>query len=339
MHDTDRHGLPAPEGLPEAFSGPVWGAAQVATLAITLGLIGGLIVAPEPSLNLLWGVLIPFLPLSFLFGTGIWRSICPLATLNMLPNRWAGRRRVTPKGARRAGLIGIAILAILVPARRFAFNNDGLVLAAVIVAVAVLALLLGLVFDAKAGFCNAICPVLPVERLYGQYPLLSAGNPRCPSCSACTPGTCIDLAPARSLVQAIGPPTTRQRWMQRPLGVFAAAFPGFIVGYYTISDVGWSGAAGVYGHVFLWGALSYVAVALISKLTDLDSRIALPLLAATAVGLYYWFAAPVLVTSMGLPGWAETAIRVVTLTLVGVWLSSALTASTPQPNSLSPIDS
>ena len=33
--------------------------------------------------------------------------------------------------------------------------------------------------ERKAGFCNALCPILPVERLYGQAPLVAAGNPRC----------------------------------------------------------------------------------------------------------------------------------------------------------------
>jgi hypothetical protein len=312
---------------PGAFSSVPWGGAQATTLAITSGLVGGLVVSPERSLSLLWNVLIPVLPLTFLFGTGIWRSVCPLATLNMLPNPWGGRRRVSALGARRAGGFGIVVLALLVPARRFLFNTDGPALAMVIVAVAAVALLLGFVYDAKAGFCNAICPVLPVERLYGQYPLLKTDNPRCPSCAACTPGTCIDLAPARSLVEAIGRPLDDRRWLQRPLGAFAAAFPGFILGYYTLDDVGIGAAGGVYLHVISFAAGGYVLVALAVRLTGVESRIALPLLAAAASGIYYWFAAPAIVVALHLAPWAATAIRVGTLTLVGVWMSMALPSS------------
>ncbi|MGD8331524.1 MAG: hypothetical protein PVJ49_18980 [Acidobacteriota bacterium] len=303
--------------------------AQVATLAITVGLVGGLVLAPEPSLNLLWGVLIPLLPVSFLLGTGIWRSICPLATLNMLPNPWAGRRRVSARGARTAGVAGIASLLLLVPARRFLLNNNGPALAAAIAIVALIATALGFLYDSKAGFCNAVCPMLPVERLYGQYPLLKTDNPRCPSCAACTPGTCIDLAPARSLVEAIGPPLTERRWLGRPLGAFAAAFPGFIAGYYTLGDVAASRAGGVYLHVLGFAAGSFVVVGAITMLTELDARVALPLLAATAVGLYYWFSAPLIAIALALPSWAATPIRTAALLLVAVWLSSALTSDNP----------
>lgn len=298
-------------------------------MAITLGIVGGLVIAPETSLNLLWGVLIPLLPVSFLLGTGIWRSICPLATLNMLPNRWTGRRRVSARAARTAGVAGIAALLLLVPARRFLLNNNGPALAAAIAMVAVAAVALGLLYDSKAGFCNAICPILPVERLYGQYPLLKTDNPRCPSCAACTPGTCIDLAPARSLVEAIGPPLTERRWLVRPLGVFAAAFPGFIAGYYTLGDVAVSRAGGVYLHMLGFAAGSFVLVGAITTLTELDARLALPLLAAAAVGLYYWFSAPLIATALGLPPWAATPIRTGALLLIAVWLASALTSGDP----------
>ena len=56
---------------------------------------------------------------------------------------------------------------MLVPARRFLCNEHGIALAVVVISVAVAALAFGAVFDFKAGFCNAICPGLPVEKLYG----------------------------------------------------------------------------------------------------------------------------------------------------------------------------
>lgn len=310
---------------------PAWAVAQAIVMVATLALIGALIAVPDVAMRLLWGLLVPLLPLSFLFGTGIWRSVCPLATLNMLPNRWVGRRAVSAAGARLAGVAGIVLLALLVPARRFAFNTSGAAVSGLILAAGAGALLLGFVFEAKAGFCNAVCPVLPVERLYGQYPLLRTGNPRCPSCAACTPGTCIDLAPARSLVRAMGPPIHDGRWARRPLGAFAAAFPGFIVGYYTLVDVPLSEAAGVYAHVFGYAAASYFIVVSFVGLARLHSNVALPLLAAAAAALYYWFAAPAITRALVLPGSAAAAIRVATLVLVGVWLSTALVRSGAVP--------
>jgi len=311
---------------PGAFSGPLWGAAQLVVLSVTLALIAGFVVRPEASLNLLWGVLIPTLPLTFLLGTGMWRSVCPLATLNMLPNPWVGRRGVDVAGARFAGILGIGLLFVLVPARRFLLNNNGVAMAVTVLAVAVLAVVLGFVYDAKAGFCNAICPVLPVERLYGQYPLLTTNNPRCPSCTACTPGTCIDLSPTRSLLESIGPSTTGRNWLWRPLGAFAASFPGFIVGYYTTTDVPLNQAGGVYLQVFVCAAISYALVVGITTLTGAQGRLVLPLLAATAVGIYYWFASPLIVEALALAPAIAGVIRVTTLLVVAAWLASALRA-------------
>lgn len=309
---------------PGAFSGPLWGTAQLVVLVTTLALIGGFVIRPEASLNLLWGVLIPILPITFLLGTGVWRSLCPLATLNMLPNPWIGRRDVHAKGARTAGILAIALLFLMVPARRFFFNTNGLIMAGTVLAVALLALFLGFVYDAKAGFCNAICPILPVERLYGQYPLLSTANPRCPSCTACAPGTCIDLSPTRSLLETIGPSPTGQNWLRRPLGIFAASFPGFVVGYYTTSDVPMSQAGAVYLQVVVCALISYALVAAATGLTGAQGHMMLPLLAGTAVGIYYWFAAPLIAEALGVSTSVATVIRVVALLVVAAWLSSAL---------------
>ncbi len=309
---------------PGAFSGPLWGTAQLVVLVITFALIGGFVIRPEASLNLLWGVLIPILPLSFLLGTGLWRSLCPLATLNMLANPWIGRRAVSTTAARTAGIVGIVLLFAMVPARRFFFNTNGLIMAGTVLAVALLALFLGFVYDAKAGFCNAICPILPVERLYGQYPLLSTDNPRCPSCTACTPGTCIDLSPARSFLEAIGPSPAGQDWLRRPLGIFAAAFPGFIVGYYTTNDVPLSQAGSIYLQVLVCAVISYALVAAGTTLTGARGDLVLPLLAAVAVGIYYWFAAPLIAEALGVSASVGTVIRVVALLVVAAWLSSAL---------------
>ena len=311
---------------PGAFSGPLWGTAQLAVLVVTLALIGGFVVRPERSLELLWGVLVPLLPITFLLGTGIWRSVCPLATLNMLPNPWAGHRGMTTTSARAAGVIGIVVLFTLVPARRFLFNTNGLAMAVTVLLVALLAVVLGFVYDAKAGFCNAVCPVLPVERLYGQYPLLSTDNPRCPSCSACTPRTCIDLSPTRSLLETIGPAAEGENWLRRPFGIFAASFPGFVAGYYTTADVPVSQAGAVYLQTLVCAMISYALVLSVTMLSGAQGRVVLPLLAATAVSIYYWFAAPLIAEALGASSAAGTAIRVFTLLVVVAWLSSALRA-------------
>ncbi|MFV1981617.1 MAG: hypothetical protein ACC655_10720, partial [Rhodothermia bacterium] len=179
----------------------IWTFLQWLGILATVVLLAGLIVVPDESLRILWFAIIPILPASFLISPAIWRGTCPLATLNTMLNGVVSRRYLRARYIPYVGMAGIILLVVMVPARRFLFNENGLVLAITVAAIAVAALVLGAFFDHKAGFCNAFCPVLPVERLYGQGPLVKLGNPRCttptPSasgraCGLCTDKACID---------------------------------------------------------------------------------------------------------------------------------------------------
>ena len=301
----------------------LWRIAQVGGILSTVVLLMGLVVKPEIALDVLWNVVIPLVPASLLISPAIWRNVCPLATINLLINRPAGRRVLSHKLVPTATIVGIALLGIMVPARRFLFNTDGVMLAVTVAVVALLALVMGAFFDTKAGFCNAMCPVLPVERLYGQHPLVEIGNPRCNPCTVCTTRGCIDLAPSKAIMQTLGAERRSHAWLTTGFGVFAGAFPGFVVGYYTTQDGPLSIAGAVYGHVAIWALASYLATVVLVRVFDASAGRAMVLLAASAAGLYYWFAAATITTAFGIEGSPTLGIRVVGLTLVGAWLLRA----------------
>jgi len=301
-----------------------WQIAQVIVLVSTVVLIVGFLVQPDLALPLLWTILIPVLPASFLIAPSLWRGICPLATLNMLPNSRMGRRVMPKRAIPWVNALGIVLLVVLVPARRFLFNEHGIPLAVVVIAVAVAALLLGTIFDAKAGFCNAICPVLPVEKLYGQHPFVELTNPHCALCLLCTPKGCIDLAPSKSAMQALGSAQRSAAWLKTAFGVFAAALPGFIIGYFTTADGPLSAAPSVYLNVALWAGGSYIVVAVFVRLFKVRAAISLSVLAATSVGLYYWFSAPIIAATLGIVAVGTVVIQSAALALVGVWLWRAI---------------
>jgi hypothetical protein len=266
-------------------------------------------------------MVIPLLPAVFLVNPMLWRNVCPLATLNVAIGT---RNRNSPlRGAplRWSWAIGIALLAVMVPARRFLYNTDGAALAATILAVGILALLAGALFSRRAGFCNAICPVLPVEKLYGQGSLVQIRTARCSDCSLCTPVGCIDLARAKTVAQTLGPNRRDGQWLTTPFGLFAAAFPGFVVGYFTLIDGPLATAWAVYGHVFLYAAVSLVVVGTSVRLLRIPGRLAVAALGALAVALYYWFAATKLSAAYGIGEGhtGETLIRAATLGLVALW--------------------
>jgi hypothetical protein len=312
----------AAAGLADSsFAGAgLWRLAQAAGVALTLLLLAGLLLRPDLTLRILWNGVVPLLPAVFLVQPEIWRNVCPLATLNVASGRRVGRRANSATVSRALGSVGLVLLLVLVPARRFLFNTDGPALALTIAAVAVLALALGFAFDMKAGFCNTLCPVLPVERLYGQRPLLRLPNARCRPCTLCTRKGCLDLVPAKSVKQTLGVHSRSGRWLRTPYGAFAAAFPGFVIGYYTTSDVALSAAWSVYGHIGLWMLGSYAVIAAAALILRVPGEVATVPIAALAFGLYYWFAASVVVESLGLAGWVTPAVRVAAAALIVLWL-------------------
>lgn len=72
----------------------IWRAAQHAGLVATAALLAGLAATPAPALNLLWNAIVPILPAVFLVNVAIWRNVCTLGTLTMLPGGRLGGRTI-----------------------------------------------------------------------------------------------------------------------------------------------------------------------------------------------------------------------------------------------------
>jgi hypothetical protein len=313
-----------------ASTSPLWRVAQATGLALTLVLLAALVLRPETSLRVLWYMVIPVLPAVFLINPLIWRNVCPLATLNAEAGIRFGKRTLDGRALRYAWIGGIVLLAVMVPARRFLFNVNGAALAVTVIAVAALALAAGFAFTRRAGFCNAICPVLPVEKLYGQAPLARLGSARCSSCNLCTPVGCVDLAGAKTVAQTLGPSRRGAGWLLTGFGAFAAAFPGFIIGYFTTEDTTIGNAFGVYANVAAWTLASYAVLAAFSAVLRLRASVGVPVFGALAFILYYWLAAPAVATAFGFAAGGAYAIRVLAVALVVLWAVRA-TETTLKP--------
>lgn len=284
--------------LPLVASHPTWRAAQAVGVLLTVALLYAFLAWPTVALPLLWDRVIPLLPAVFLVNPLLWRNVCPLASLNEL----GGRAREAPVAAGRwlaaAWAVGIVLLALLVPARRFLFNEHGLAMTVTVSAVALLALGAGFVVSRRGGFCNTICPVLPVEKLYGQAPLLELGSARCGDCNRCVGAGCPDLAGRKAAVQSVTPGRSGH-WLATPFGTFALAFPGFIVGYFTTADGSLASAPVVYGTVLFWSVASLLVLGAAVLASRARPIVALFALGAVAITTYYWFAAPKLVVAYG----------------------------------------
>jgi hypothetical protein len=132
------------------------------------------------------------------------------------------------------------------------------------------------------------------------------------------------------VAQTLGAARQSTAWLRTGFGAFAAAFPGFIVGYYTSSDVALTAAGSVYLYIGAWALGSYVLITVMVSLLRLSSGLALLLLGGLALSLYYWYAVEVVLTAMGIAGLWPMALRGAALLLIGVWLTGAVPRVLPK---------
>lgn len=313
------------------WSRRLWTTAQIVAFGVTLAVVAGLFLAPDLTLRLAWYGVVPVLPASFLLNAGLWRGVCPIASANTFRSNDRGRPMST-QAMKILWTAGIGLLLVLIPLRHVLLNGNGPALGVLLLLIVGAAFASGWFIRAKGGFCNSVCPVLPVEKLYGQHPLIHVRNPRCVPCTLCSTKGCMDIDTLKAVHTASrsgsGPGSKAgsggRSWLRTPMGLFATVLPGVILGYFLVDDVPSSSALEIYGTVLGMGAASLVAFAAPIGLADLPPRRVSPLLAALSAGLYYWFAAPGSVAAFGGPVELGLLLRGAFLTLVVVWLVRAL---------------
>lgn len=271
-------------------------------------LLTALVLAPDPALRTLWNIAVPLLPATFFLTPALWRGVCPLSTLNALGNRVGRPRDMTDRETAVIGALGLVLFHLIVPARHLGLNTDGPLLA-----IGALALAMGAVYSSRSAFCNALCPVLPVERLYGQAPVLGLERGRCGACTVCTPRGCIDLADRKAMRQLLGAPRHGRTWLSTPFGIFAAALPGFIAAYYATPDLGLDSAIRVYATTLGASLASYALVSGLVIATGARPMRAIAWCAALSGALYYWYTAAVITRNLALPPMTVPVIRAVAL--------------------------
>ena len=314
--------------LPSRVPIAAWHALRVLSVVAAVALAALLVVRPEQGLFLLWQLVIPIVPAVFLVAPGFWRNVCPLAALNQLP-RVAGFTTGlthTPAIREYSFVIGIAAFFALASARKFLFNADGAVAAALIFAALGLAFLGGVVFKGKSGWCSSVCPLLPVQRLYGQTPFVTVPNSHCHPCVGCTKN-CYDFNPKVAYLADQYDDDRRYVGYRR---FFAAVFPGFVAAFYLVPDPPAVTVPRMYFEFAAYMAVSLAAFTTLETFAKVRANTLTALFAAVAFNVYYWFSAGTIVGAVGalaettpapLWGWV---IRGAALAVTVVWLARTL---------------
>jgi nitrite reductase (NADH) large subunit len=309
--------------------GWAWRLLRLGSMLGALAVAAVLVLQPELGLPLFWGLIVPVLPLVFMLTPGIWRNVCPLASSNQAPRRLGLIKKLNQKtlATGAAFPIGIGLFIVAILARKLMFNASGPATAALIVGAMVMAFAGGIVFKGKSGWCSSICPLLPVQRLYGQTPFIKIANTQCEPCVGCAKN-CYDFNPGSAYLADQYDADPSYRDFRR---FFAGLFPGLILGFYLVPGTAEIGPGAVVAQMLLYMASSLTVFTLFDLLFK-STRNRLPVVfAALAINVYYWFAAPIVLNTLqqlGAPidvtlvGAVRTAVAIASL----VWIARSIQA-------------
>lgn len=263
-----------------------WHAVRVISTLGTIALCVILITQPTLGLLIFWGMFIPVLPLVFFIAPGIWRNLCPLASMNQIPREigWTKALTIPDNFRDYVILIGIALAIAIITARKYFFGTNGIAVAGLIIACLILAFIGGMLFKGKSGWCQSICPLLPFQRIYGQTPLIKVRNYHCRPCVGCTTN-CYDFNPEVSYIADLN---SEDIYRANYFKIFAAILPGLVYAFFNVPN---PPAISIW-HMYGWFVIDIsISVSIFYLLTILfrirDSLIA-SLYGAIAFNLFYF---------------------------------------------------
>lgn len=275
---------------PTSVAPRIWQVARVVVLAGLLSLVVGGALLPAKTLALFWGVLVPTLPAVWMLAPGLWRNVCPLATTNQIPRvfGFSAGRNVPPFITRFGYTIGATAFATLVLTRKVVFNTSGSSVSWLLAIVVACAFTGGLIFKGKSGWCSSICPLLPIQRLYGQAPVRRVANAHCESCVGCTKN-CFDFNPGVAYIADIYDDDPQ---FVGPRKLFAGAFPGLVLAFFRVGSMDEMGAVGLYSRSVVWILGGIALLHLAESYLPIRPNTLQPVFGAAGFAMFYWYVLP-----------------------------------------------
>jgi nitrite reductase (NADH) large subunit len=290
--------------IPSRLSLRAWRGVRAVSLAFALVVAGLLVAKPDTGLFLMWKVVIPALPLLFMVAPGVWRNICPLATSNQTPRALGITKALNPPNwLKEYGyVIAISLFVGFVILRKVGMDDSGPLSALLLLGAMTGAFAGGMVLKGKSGWCSTMCPLLPVQRIYGQTPFALVGNNHCQPCVGCAKN-CYDFNPRAAYLADLN--DNDGYWAGRRR-FFVGAFPGLVLGFFATADNDVVG-------MLLYMAVSLALFALATTFIKVSTHTITSTFGAIAFGIFYWYVAVQLEP-------ATWPLRAAAIALAAVWL-------------------
>lgn len=278
----------------------LWRIAQISVWLLGVIIFINLIVNPVTGIHLFWNILIPLAPALFVVAVGVWRNICPLSSTVLFPRHmgFLKRKKLTIAQAGKLNLIAVIALFILVPLRHAIFNMNGTATALLLISITLVAVFAGLFYEWKSAWCSGLCPIHPVEKLYGIKNKLTLPNAHCNTCHRCvTP--CPDSTPG------INPLSSKKTRYHKIAGfLMIGAFPGFVWGWFQVPDYNGIASFTQLMSIYMLPVIGLIVSSVLFLLLKrfINEKILIAIFSAAAVSCYYWFRIPALVGFGVFPG-------------------------------------
>jgi len=271
----------------------IWRIVQAVVWLVGAVILFCLLFFPPLGVLLFWNILIPVAPVLFVIGTGVWRNVCPLATTVLLPRHLSlsKRKRLSLEELGKLNLVAVIVLYIIVPLRHAVFNTNGIATALLIISMAFIGIILGFVYEWKSVWCSGLCPVHPVEKLYGENVFMSMPNAHCNQCRNC-------VIPCPDSTPNINPQITAKTIYHKISGLMIiGGLPGFIWGWFHVPDETAITKLSTFFSVYQMPLLGFAITLIIYEILALIVRPKyqqklISIFAASAVSCYYWYRIP-----------------------------------------------
>lgn len=175
--------------------------------------------------RVVWTMVVASIPLFIvLVGYHRWRRICPLAFFAQIPVRLRrpGVKKASPWLQANYYYIPVAIFVVSLWLRLISTNGDGHAITAFFVLLSLAALIFGAFYTGKT-WCNYICPVSFIEKIYTEpHGLRETPNSQCTKCTACK-NLCPDINEENGYWKEIGMQSKKFAYF---------VFPGLVFGFY-----------------------------------------------------------------------------------------------------------
>ena len=307
--------------IPARLPVGAWQLIRVVTLLGAIGLAMALVVVPDDGLFVLWKLIIPVLPLLWLVVPGLWRNVCPLSASNQTPRLLGLSKALTaPDWLKEYGFVIAAGMFILfVSLRKVGLDDSGPASALLLLGALTGGFIGGMLLKGKSGWCSSICPLLPIQRLYGQTPYKLVANSHCTPCVGCTK-SCYDFNPKVAFLADLNDPDPYWGGYRK---LFAAAFPGLVLAFFNLPEArGGQEILELYGQLGLYLAASIAVFYTLDSLLKVSTHKVTTLFGALGFSLFYWYGGPIFIDAVAgsTPEAAKWGVRGAAILLAAGWV-------------------